>query len=56
MSAVAPKTPGKTLLPPLREMWCEGCGYGVVIRWEPPACPMCRETSWRERPRSARYN
>lgn len=56
MSTVALKTREKTLLPPVRELWCEGCGYGVVIRREPPTCPMCRETSWHERPRSARYN
>ena len=56
MSAVALKTREKTLLLPVGELWCEGCGYGVVIRREPPTCPMCRETSWRERPRSARYN
>jgi rubrerythrin len=34
----------------VRELWCEGCGYGVVLRREPPECPMCRQTSWRARP------
>jgi len=55
MSAVALKTP-ETAMPCVRELWCGRCGYGVVVRREPPACPMCRETSWRERPLSARYN
>ncbi len=55
MSAVAPEKP-EARLRSVRELWCAGCGYGVVVRREPPACPMCRETSWRERPRSSRYN
>ena len=44
------------LQPYVRELWCGGCGYGVVVRREPPECPMCRATSWRERPPLARYN
>jgi rubrerythrin len=40
----------------VRELWCAGCGYGVVIRRDPPPCPICRETSWRERPPLTRYN
>lgn len=40
----------------LREFGCESCGYGVVIRRDPPECPMCRQTSWLERPPLARYN
>jgi rubrerythrin len=43
-------------LEPVRELWCVGCGYGVVIRREPPECPICRRTRWRERPPLARYN
>jgi rubrerythrin len=39
-----------------REFWCSMCGYGVVVRAEPPACPMCRATSWVERPRPTRWN
>jgi len=39
-----------------RELWCGECGYGVVVRRDPPECPMCRRSSWRERPTSARYN
>jgi len=39
-----------------RELWCNECGYGVVVRSEPPACPMCRATSWAERPRPIRWN
>ena len=45
-----------TLLQSVRELWCGGCGYGVVVRCEPPACPMCREANWRERPRAAQSN
>jgi rubrerythrin len=55
MNAVELKSP-PTLLQSVRELWCNRCGYGVVVRREAPACPMCRETSWRERPRLARYN
>jgi rubrerythrin len=40
----------------LRELWCEGCGYAIVIRRDPPECPMCRQSSWCERPPLARYN
>lgn len=39
-----------------RELWCGRCGYGVVVRREPPECPMCRGSSWREQPTSVRYN
>jgi rubrerythrin len=46
----------ETLQEPIRELWCEGCGYGVVIRSRPPECPMCRGTSWHERPPMAHYN
>jgi hypothetical protein len=46
----------ETLLQSVRELCCGGCGYGVVVRREPPECPMCRETNWRERPRLAHYN
>jgi rubrerythrin len=55
MNAVEPQHPA-TLLAPARELWCKRCGYGVVVRREPPACPICREKGWRERPRLARYN
>ena len=41
---------------PVRELWCGGCGYGVVVRRDPPECPMCRQTSWLERAPLARYN
>jgi rubrerythrin len=55
MNPVEPQNPA-TLLASVRELWCKRCGYGVVVRREPPECPMCRETSWRERPGFARYN
>ena len=25
---------------------CSNCGYGVSVRREPPACPMCQASSW----------
>jgi rubrerythrin len=46
----------QTLQLSVRELWCEGCGYGVVIRRDPPECPICRKTSWRERPPLPRFN
>jgi rubrerythrin len=38
-----------------RELSCGGCGYGVVIRRDPPACPICWQTNWRERPPLTRF-
>jgi rubrerythrin len=38
----------------VRELWCQSCGYGVVIRRDPPECPICRRTSWLERAPLAR--
>jgi len=29
-----------------RELACGSCGYGIVVPNEPPACPMCRSTTW----------
>jgi rubrerythrin len=39
-----------------RELFCGECGYGVVIRRDPPECPMCRSEEWTERPAPARWN
>ena len=25
---------------------CSSCGYGISVRREPPACPMCQAFSW----------
>ena len=25
---------------------CSNCGYGITIRREPPACPMCQASTW----------
>ena len=44
----------EALLQSVRELWCGG--YGVVVRREPPECPMCREAKWLEQPRPAHYN
>ena len=46
----------QTLEQSARELWCDGCGYGVVIRRDPPECPICRQTSWREWPPLTRFN
>jgi rubrerythrin len=46
----------ETLQLSVRELWCGGCGYGVVIRRDPPECPICRQTSWRERPPLTPFN
>jgi rubrerythrin len=40
----------------VREFFCGECGYGVVIRRDPPECPMCRSTVWAERPGRAHWN
>lgn len=40
----------------VRELWCRRCGYGVVIRRDPPECPICQQTAWCERAPLARYN
>lgn len=32
------------------ELRCAGCGYGIVVTGEPPACPMCRSSAWGRRP------
>jgi hypothetical protein len=34
------------------ELRCSSCGYGVVVRIAPEACPMCLGTVW-EHPRRA---
>jgi rubrerythrin len=46
----------ETLQLSARELWCGGCGYGIVIRRDPPECPICRQTSWRERRPMTRFN
>lgn len=38
------------------ELFCRECGYGVVVRREPPDCPMCRSNDWSSRPGFARWN
>jgi rubrerythrin len=39
-----------------RELFCGECGYGIVVRRDPPECPMCRTTSWSTRAGFARWN
>jgi len=39
-----------------RELFCGCCGYGVVVRHDPPDCPMCRSSSWSVKPGFARWN
>lgn len=40
----------------VRELWCGSCGYGIVIRRDPPECPICRQTTWCEQAPLARHN
>ena len=40
----------------VRELFCSECGYGIVVRRDPPDCPMCRVSEWRERPGFERWN
>ena len=46
----------ETLEPSVRELRCGGCGYGVFIRRDPPECPICRQTSWLQRPPPTGFN
>jgi rubrerythrin len=39
-----------------RELFCRECGYGIVVRGDPPECPMCRSDAWGKRPTPARWN
>ena len=38
------------------EYRCAECGYGIVVRRDPPECPMCRSTAWTNRPSFRRWN
>jgi rubrerythrin len=40
----------------VRELFCAVCGYGIVIRRDPPDCPMCRARAWRTRPSVEHWN
>ena len=40
----------------VRELFCRECGYGVVIRHDPPECPMCRSNDWKTQPSISRWN
>ncbi|HEX6763074.1 MAG TPA: hypothetical protein VF094_09755 [Gaiellaceae bacterium] len=55
MSALESKQP-KAISRHAHELWCGCCGYRVVVRREPPMCPMCRESNWRDRPSRSHYN
>ncbi len=28
------------------ELQCRACGYGAVVRGDPPECPMCHANDW----------
>jgi hypothetical protein len=30
------------------DFYCSGCGYGVVVEYELPRCPMCSGTAWEQ--------
>jgi rubrerythrin len=49
-----PQTPARLF--DVRELFCSDCGYGIVVRRDPPECPMCRAREWRERPGFAHWN
>lgn len=40
----------------VHELFCRECGYGIVVRREPPDCPMCRSNDWSSQPSFARWN
>jgi hypothetical protein len=33
----------------LSDVRCATCGYGITVRADLPACPMCQTTDWRTR-------
>jgi rubrerythrin len=39
-----------------RQLFCVECGYGIVMRRDPPECPMCRSVTWGQRPGSGQWN
>jgi hypothetical protein len=41
------RRPALTALP-TQSFRCSNCGYGAVLRADPPPCPMCRETAWEQ--------
>jgi rubrerythrin len=40
----------------VHELFCRECGYGIVVRRDPPWCPMCRSNTWSMRPSLPRSN
>ena len=53
-NATYPEAPGR--LRDVHELFCGECGYGIVVRRDPPECPMCHTCAWRERPDFAHWN
>jgi rubrerythrin len=51
-------TPSEALprLLDVREFVCCACGYGIVVRRDPPACPMCRGCDWTDRSSFTHWN
>jgi rubrerythrin len=56
MSSTTLEKTGRGFFDDVRELFCRGCGYGVVVRRDPPDCPMCRANDWREQPTLAHWN
>jgi rubrerythrin len=56
MSATTLERTDRDFFGSIRELFCRECGYGIVVRRDPPECPMCRSTTWSDRPRVARWN
>jgi rubrerythrin len=57
MSATTPTTFDEAMpFGDVRELFCGNCGYGIVIRRDPPECPMCRCDTWQDEPGLAHWN
>jgi rubrerythrin len=53
-NATYPEAPARLF--EVRELFCGECGYGIVVRRDPPECPMCHTCEWRGRPDFAHWN
>jgi rubrerythrin len=55
-NATETNAPGAHAQTATRELFCRRCGYGVVVRREPPDCPMCRSSAWSAQAGFAHWN
>jgi hypothetical protein len=56
MSITTPETTDRDFFDDIRELFCRECGYGIVVRDDPPECPMCRSNGWRTQAGLSRWN